>query len=427
MGRYSIVSTLIALVLFPVLSIAQFNNSTTSPYSRFGLGDLQDYSLGRTAAMGGASLASRNSLQINTSNPASYTSVDSLFFLFEFGINGKFSNYRNDIASMNSTDVNFRYFAMNFQITNWLATGMGLTPYSDVGYDLQLNQTINYTGDFQTNYYGEGSLSRAFLGLSIEPVKTISLGANLNYLFGTLTRNAEVYFLSASDFYNIQKYEKIRLRDFGMDFGVQATVPVKKDQHITFGAILENKPEYKAFSSDITQKNISSGTSGAQDTLNSKYGEINGTIRFPLTYGAGISFVKENSLEINFDYFHQNWSQAIFFGSYNPVLTDLNKFALGAEWIPDRFSIRGYLNRIAYRGGIKFENSYLILNGQQINDVGITFGVGLPIYRSNSTINVATEIGRKGTRKNDLVAENYIKFNLSVNLHDIWFVKRRFD
>lgn len=427
MGIFSKVSLLTGLVLFPVLLFAQFNNNTTSPYSRFGLGDLQYYSFGRTTAMGGASLASRNSLQINTSNPASYTSVDSLFFLFEFGMNGKFSNYRNDIASMNSTDVNFRYFTMNFQFNNWLATAMGLTPYSDVGYDLQLNQTLQYSGDVQTNYFGEGSLSRAFFGLAAEPVKNISVGANLNYLFGTLNRNAEVFFLSASDFYNIRKYEKIRIRDFGMDFGVQATIPVKKDQKVTIGAILENKPEYKAFSSDITIKNISSGTSGAQDTLNSKYGENTGHIRFPLTYGAGLSFVKENSLEINFDYFHQKWSQAIFFGSYNPVLTDLNKFALGAEWIPDRFSIRGYLNRIAYRGGIKFENSYLMLNGQQINDIGITFGVGLPIYRSNSTINVATEIGRKGTRKNDLVAESYVKFNLSVNLHDIWFVKRRFD
>src|SRR5665648_222779 len=124
MGRFRIVYFLVGLLLLPALLSAQFNNNTTSPYSRFGLGDLQSNSFGRTAAMGGASLASRNSQQINTSNPASYTAVDSLAFLFEFGVNGKFSSYKNNISSFTSNDVNFRYFAMNFQITNWLATSM---------------------------------------------------------------------------------------------------------------------------------------------------------------------------------------------------------------------------------------------------------------------------------------------------------------
>jgi hypothetical protein len=418
---------MVGLVIFPALLFAQFNNNTTSPYSRFGLGDLQFNSFGRTVAMGGASLASRNSLQINTSNPASYTSVDSLNFLFEFGVNGKFSNYKNDIGSMNTTDVNFRYFAMSFQFANWLATSMGLTPYSDVGYDVQIYETIDNTGDVFTKYYGEGSLSRAYFGLAIEPVKNISLGANLNYLFGSLNRNAEVYFLGASDFYSIQKYEKIRMRDFGMDFGLQATLPIKKDQKITIAAILENKPKYTAFHSDIIQKNLSSGTSAARDTLHFIDEDDNGKIQFPLTYGTGVSFVKDNIVEINFDYLHQSWSKANFFGPADPVLTDLDKFAIGAEWIPNRFSIRGYLNRIAYRAGLKYEKSYLMLNNQQIKDLGISFGVGLPIYRSNSTVNVAAEIGRRGTKEHNLVVENYAKLNLSVNLHDIWFVKRRFD
>ena len=180
--------------MFPTFVFAQFNNNTTSPYSRFGLGDLHSSSFGRTAAMGGASIASRNSFQINTSNPASYTAVDSLAFLFEFGLNGKFSSYSNDITTMKTNDVNFRYMVMNFQITNWLATSLGLTPYSDVGYDVKVNETVDNTGDVYSTYYGEGSLSRAYFGAAIEPFKNVSFGANLNYLFGTLNRNSEVYF-----------------------------------------------------------------------------------------------------------------------------------------------------------------------------------------------------------------------------------------
>jgi hypothetical protein len=71
--------------------------------------------------------------------------------------------------------------------------------------------------------------------------------------------------------------------------------------------------------------------------------------------------------------------------------------------------------------------SYLTLEGQQINDLGISFGVGLPVYRSNSTINISAELGRKGTKQHNLVLENYARLNLSVNLYDLWFIQRRFD
>ena len=216
------------------------------------------------------------------------------------------------------------------------------------------------------------------------------------------------------------------MRDFGLNLGFQATIPMKDKQHLNVGLILENKPEYTAFISDITQKNLTSGSTTDQDTLNFQ-DEEQGKIQLPLTFGAGISYVKEDVLEVNFDYLHQSWSKAKFFGTPNQDLTDLDKFAVGAEWIPDRFSIRSYLNKIAYRAGLKYEKSYLLLNNQQINDFGISFGVGLPIYRSNSTINVSAELGRRGTKQYNLVVENYAKLNLSVNLYDLWFIKRRFD
>lgn len=430
MGRFRRVVIIAGLLLLPALLFAQFNNNTSSPYSRFGLGDLQPYSFGRTSAMGGASLASRNNQQINTSNPASYTAVDSLVFMFEFGLNGKFSNYSNDITSMNTNDINFRYFAMNFQITNWMATSLGLTPYSDVGYNVEVNDEVENAGNILLRYYGEGSISRAYWGLAFEPVKNISVGANLNYMFGMLNRNAETYFLDAADFYNNQKFESLRLRDFNLSFGAQATLPLNENQHLTFAAVLENKPTYTGFLSDLTRKIISiqvGNTSRSdQDTINFQ-SQDRSAIEFPLTYGFGLSYVKKNSLEVNADYYRQAWSNAKFFGENNPILTDLDKFAVGAEWIPDRFSIRSYISRIAYRAGLKYEKSYLKLDGQQINDFGISFGVGLPVYRSNSTVNVSAELGRKGTKENNLVLENYAKINLSVNLYDLWFIQRKFD
>ena len=428
MGRFNKVIILAGMLLAPVLLLAQFNNNTTSPYSRYGLGDLQPYGFGRTTAMGGAIFASRNAQQINATNPASYTSIDSLAFLFEFGVIGKFSNFSSDISNSNANDINFRYFAMSFQIKNWLATSLGLMPYSDAGYDIEVTQSADVVGDVLHKYYGTGSLSKAYLGFAFDLVKNISLGLNVNYIFGSLTQNGEQYALQISDFDDLQKYENIRVSDFGLTFGLQGTLPVKENDRITVGAVLESKPKYTAFYSDLTRKIVSGNSSF--DTLNVQ-NEEKASIEFPLTIGLGVSYVKQNKLEINADYYYQAWSKAKF---NDPMpqelgdhLTNLNKFALGAEWIPNQFSIGSYLNRIAYRGGLKYEKTYLELDGQQIKDFGISFGVGLPVYRSNSTINVSAEIGRRGTKQNNLVLEKYAKLNLSINLYDVWFIKRRYD
>ncbi len=407
---------------------AQFNNSTTSPYSRYGLGDLESYSFGRSAAMGGATLASRYNLQINTANPASYTATDSLNFLFEFGLQGNFSKYKTDISSMESNDVNFNYFAMCFRINDWMATSLGLLPYSNVGYDVEANDDLENTGAYNTRYFGEGTISDAYMGLAIEPIKNISLGINVNYRFGNLIRNSELGFADPT-MYLLQRYSRLRIRDFGIELGAQVTLPLKDDKQIVFAAVLENKPKYTSITSDLVLKDVYFAKILDQDTLFSAE-EEKSKIVFPTSIGLGVSFSKKNVYEINVDYYHQNWSKAsapIGEGDLFDGMEDLNKFAVGAEWIPDRTSIRSALKRVAYRAGFNYEQTYHSFDGHQINSFGISFGLGLPVYRSNSTINISAEFGRRGTTKYSLVREDYAKVNFSANLHDLWFIQRKID
>ncbi len=407
---------------------AQFNNSTTSPYSRYGLGDLESYSFGRSAAMGGATLASRYNLQINTANPASYTATDSLNFLFEFGLQGNFSKYKTDISSMESNDVNFNYFAMCFRINDWMATSLGLLPYSNVGYDVEANDDLENTGAYNTRYFGEGTISDAYMGLAIEPIKNISLGINVNYRFGNLIRNSKLTFADPT-MYLLQRYSKLRIRDFGIELGAQVTLPLKDDKQIVLAAVLENKPKYTSITSDLVLKNVYFAQILDEDTLFSAE-EEKSKIVFPTSIGLGVSFSKKNVYEINVDYYHQNWSKAsapIGEGDLFDGMEDLNKFAVGAEWIPDRTSIRSALKRVAYRTGFNYEQTYHSFDGHQINSFGISFGLGLPVYRSNSTINISAEFGRRGTTKYSLVREDYAKVNFSANLHDLWFIQRKID
>ncbi len=429
--RNNALSVVIVLIFCGLSGFAQ-NNNTTSPFSRYGLGDLHHYGYGRTAAMGGASLGSRHSVQINSANPASYNANDSLSFIFDFGVDGTYSKYKSATGKMNVNDVNFRYFSLSWPVTKWFGAGMGIQPFSDMGYEVAFSEEITGVGNAYHNYSGEGTTSKAFFGASISPFKGLSLGANLNYIFGRITQNTGIGFDSADLFY-ISKVEGTRLRDFTLTYGLQYDLKLKENQYLTLGATFENQSDLTALHSVYSQKIITVSSSSLSDTLE-YIPESKSFIKLPSTFGVGLSYSKINKLEINADYYYAGWSKSSFFGEklYNPAtdnvdLVNQSRISAGFEYIPEAFSIRNYFKRVRYRAGIHHESSYLKINNHQIKEFGVSFGAGFPFPKSKSTANFALEFGKKGTTTDNLVRNNYTKFSLYLNLYDYWFVKRKFD
>jgi len=418
------------LIICGLSGFAQ-NNNTTSPFSRYGLGDLHHYGYGRTAAMGGASLGSRHSVQINSANPASYNANDSLSFIFDFGIDGTYSKYKSATGNMNVNDINFRYFSLSWPVTKWMGAGMGVQPFSDMGYEVAFTEALTGVGNVYHNYSGEGTTSKAFFGTSISPFKGLSIGANLNYIFGRLNQNTGIGFDSADLFY-ISKQEGTRLRDFTLTYGLQYDLKLKKDEYLTLGVTFEKQSDLTALHRLYSQKIITVNSSSLSDTLE-YIPEGKDIIKLPSTFGIGLSYNKVNKLEINADYYYAGWSKATFFGSKlytagdNVELVNQSRISAGVEYIPEAMSIRSYMKRVRYRAGIHHESSYLKLNNHQIKEFGVSFGAGFPFPKSKSTANFALEFGKQGTTADNLVRNNYTKFSLYLNLYDYWFVKRKFD
>ena len=429
--RINALSVVIVLIICGLSGFAQ-NNNTTSPYSRYGIGDLHQNGYGRTAAMGGASLGSRHSVQINSANPASYNANDSLSFIFDIGVDGTYSKYKSSTGKMNVNDVNFRYFSLSWPVTKHIGMAMGVQPFSDMGYDVAYSEVVGGIGNVYHNYQGEGTTSKAFFGAAISPFKGLSLGANLNYIFGRLNQNTLISFDSADLFY-ISKTEGTRLRDFTLTYGLQYDLKLKKGQHLTLGVTLENQSNLTALHRVFSEKIITINSTSLVDTLNYTP-EGKGIIKLPSTFGIGLSYSKIDKLEINADYYHAAWSQSTFFGEklYNPITDDAelvnqSRISAGAEYIPEAYSIRSYMKRVRYRVGFHQESSYLKLNNHQIKEFGMSFGAGFPFPKSKSTANFALEFGQQGTTADKLVKNNYTKFSLYLNLYDYWFVKRKFD
>ena len=429
--RNNALSVIVVLILCGFSGFSQ-NNNTTSPFSRFGLGDLNHYGYGRTSAMGGASIGSRHSIQINSANPASYNANDSLSFVFDFGVDGTLSNYKSTNEKMKVNDVNFRYFSLSWPVNKWFGAGMGIQPFSDMGYDVSVVEALTGVGNVYHSYQGEGSTSKAFFGASVSPFKGLSFGANLNYIFGRLNQNTTIAF-DAADLFFISKTEGTRLRDFTLTYGLQYDLKLKQDEYLTLGITFEKQTDVTTLHRVFSEKIITVNSSSLIDTLKN-IPESKSSIKLPSTFGIGLSYNKTNKLEINADYYYAGWSKATFFGEklYNPAtdnveLVNQSRISAGVEYIPEATSIRSYLKRVRYRAGLHEENSYIKLNGHQIKEFGVSLGVGFPFPKSKSTANFAVEFGKKGTLADNLIRNNYTKLSLYLNFYDYWFVKRKFD
>lgn len=420
----------ILLLVTPDIMYGQNTNSssTSSPYSRFGIGTLSGYSPGRTEAMGGIGIGTRYDLQINAGNPASYTAIDSMSFILDFGINMRNTAYKTTDAKNGSNNVNFDFLAFSFPIKKWWATALGIMPLSFKGYSIQRNDsTVNLQSS--TNFNGAGTLSKAFMGHAFNIGKHLSLGVNIWYLFGTLDDQTYIYLPNDASAYDYLSYNSLSVHNFGFTSGIQYHIQTKNKNTLVLGAVFEPKQSISSTYTIHEERELfrnSTTNTPIIDTIQHVTSTNNG-LTLPLSYGVGFSYGIKNKIVLGADYYHQQWSESIFLGEKQQYLTNRSRYSAGIEITPDENSIKSYWARSKYRFGLFYENSYLFLNNKQINNYGLTFGLGLAFPRSVSTINLSCELGQLGTKENNLIKESYAKFTLHFLLYDRWFTKRKFD
>ncbi len=420
----------ILLLLTSALTFGQA--AINSPYSRFGLGDHQKMGFTRNIAMGGISLGMRDPGFIDFQNPASLSSRDSLSFLFEFGIVGKQSELSIGDESAVSKDISFKNLSLAFPITKWLGAAAGIVPYSSLSYTIE-DQTREGDPEYDPEigvinhfYEGSGGVNKFFVGLGADLFQGFSLGINLSYLFGYLERSRLLAFVDEEYATSIDVKHKTTFGDLGFDLGMQYSFLFKEKFELTFGAVLNNERNIKGKVESFTQDALYSSTTLIYlDTVDFSSG-VKGKILIPRNLGVGFIFRYSDRLTIGADYFWQNWSEATFFGESDSLINS-NSLHAGLEFVPNRFALRNYLNRINYRIGGYYSNTYLQLEGEQLRDLGISFGVGLPLNRNRSMINLTFEYGKRGAQRKNLIEERYGMISFSLTLYDIWFMKRKFD
>ena len=417
--RKNIFSKVIVMICASLLSVAALHaqHNTSSPYSRYGYGNIIDGGFGQARAMGGLSIGLRPDQSINPSNPASYTAIDSLNFRFEAGVSFQISHQEGADAKSTTGSGNLEFIALQFPIRKWIAFSAGLTPYSVVGYNFQMTETSASSitsGSLMTTYKyaGEGGISQVYAGLSLRPFKWLSVGGNFQFNFGTISHASAATFDGTTAYHATTMTRGISVKDVSGLFGLQAIIPLKKEHTITLGGVYQLKSKLNA---DATQTIITTDTT----TLN-----FDNNFDLPMHWGVGVAYQYSDALLIGLDYKKEMWSDSRFFGTKE--FHDRSKITAGAQFIPDANG-RAYFQRVAYRIGTNFSQSYYEVNGEQLSSFSITTGWGFPLKKgTNPTLlNITFEYGHNGKVSESLIKEQYFKFTLNATINEIWFEKRR--
>ncbi|AND64339.1 hypothetical protein AX766_07925 [Flavobacterium covae] len=397
-------------VLFTLQNTAQ--TGSASFYSSYGLGETKFANSVENRSMAGMGVM-MDSIHVNFQNPASLSNIK----LTTLSMGGAFSSmkFKNTLLEEKAQRVTFDYLTAAFPLTNKLGVGVGLYANSYVGYKINSKEGLN-----TRNSEGLGGMNRAYLSIGYKVTSKLGLGVEFDYDFGIIQKNIiSIYDTDANATFERSKYE---VRGGNIRLGGYYKTKIAKYDFVTSGTVdlpLGLKVE------DLKNKGLIYTVTGAEINFGTEQKSSFRNNRNQFTFGS--TFGIDKKWAIGFE---------SSFATKGDIELDNNKalegegkakIALGGYYIPKYNAFSGYLNRVVYRGGLRYENIGILAQGESIKDKAITLGVGLPLGGTFSNVNIGFEYGQKGTTTSNLIKENYINFSIGFSFNDRWFVKRKYD
>ena len=427
------------IAVFLIISVCSFAQSGAygaySPYSIYGIGEISKQGTAYNKSMGGVGIASRNKRYINYLNPAAVTARDSLSFMADFGLSQKNTVFAQGELKSAKNTFNVYDFVMSFPIYKSSAFMVGITPFSDVGYDFSSVETdpkiIGNTGNIAYDSFGTGSIYQIFASAGATFWKRFSVGAELLFLFGNIDKVTDMNFEDAS-YRSLNSGHDLTVRGVTGKFGLQYEQKITSNVSMVFGATYRMKSKMRGYSTEYKYAVQSS----VADTLRYNVGVLKDEgLNFGDELGLGLSLKGREKWSAEFDYLRSDWrksgmDKAAGFSTVGAsVFTSSvsQSFRAGFEIVPNRNDIRYYLRRCAYRAGVYYDQSYYRLDDNDVNTLGITLGVTLPVFRWYNGISLGVDMGQRGSKKNNMIRERYAMFVIGFNIHDIWFQKPRYN
>jgi hypothetical protein len=427
------IKKIIAVVLLFTSVSLLAQRASSSPYSYFGIGDEFSNLTVEQSSMGGIGVAFSHYKYLNFTNPAAYSKLR--YTTYAFGALNNDLTIKSGSTEQSSTSTSLSYVSLAFPIGTKAGFALGLQPVSAVGYSLSSSLFDNVgdiiPSDF-TSYTGNGGVSRIYGSFGIQVYNGLSLGIEGDYSFGNVD-NSIINKITEADL-GTRYDEKTQIRGGSIKIGAQYEKELDNKLIVNAGATVKLENGLRVIGSDyLFSLDFISGAS--RDTLSTS--RIDGKFNLPLKSTLGFGVGKFDKWYAGIEYENQDaFSTSGLLANINGAYRygGSSRVSLGGFYLPKINSISSYWERVTYRAGFRYENTGLLVDGSgnntnftEINDFGISFGLGLPLKRLSS-VNMGFEFGKRGTIENNLIEENYFNFRLSLSLTDTnWFIKRKID
>ena len=397
-----------------------------SPYSVFGVGQMHQPGTAWNRSMGGVGIAARSNRYVNILNPASITARDSLSFMADFGLSGRISLFTEGDKKALNTTFSIDDFVISFPLWKHTAMMLGVTPVSDVGYNISYTEMDVDTGYRTFTSSGNGGIYQIFGAFAGTLWNRLSLGAEINYRFGNINKKASTSY-DESSMRDMASGDSLQVNNFTARLGVQYEHPLTHSTSLTVGAT------YK-FSTKLNGYSIHYEERGSYDRRRTSAALGEKSMKMGDELGIGISYRNTDRFLVELDYTRTDWSRSRLdevkgFSNVGDVTFSQSvgqAVRAGVAFTPNRNDIRYFMKRCTYRMGAYFDQSYYTVDGAHVNAVGITLGMTVPVFRGYNGITVGLDFGRRGLATSQ-VKETYFGFNLGFNVFDIWFQKRPYE
>lgn len=396
--------------------------SSSSPYSFYGIGEIRFKGTFENRNMAGMSVFG-DSISLNIANPAAHSKLRAT--TFSVGANNNNNTIESNEGSSKATRTSIDYFALGLPMGK-LAFTFGLLPYSSVGYKIRNNTLVNETETINT-FNGSGGVNRVFLASGYQINKNLSVGLEVNHNFGVIETNTTEYIVGIET--GAQELNSSRINGTSATFGLM--YDAKLSDKITAFTSMTYTPEtdLSLANSRVLKTVFSIPNVGDLELDRIDLPVENTSIKLPSKLTGGFALGNKQKWLLGTEITFQNARQMTnrFPDIDNVSFENSFRVTLGGFYIPKYNSFRSYFSRVTYRAGLRFENTGMVIQNQNINDYGMNFGFGLPVGGGLSKVNIGFEYGQRGTLNQNLVRENY--FNLSVGLTfiDKWFEKYKYE
>lgn len=394
---------------------------TLSPLSQFGIGLLTNPCTGFNSGMEGISYGMRGKNIVNPQNPASYSAIDSLTFIFDMGAYGQFSRLKQGENKINYTTGDLDYVTALFRVSKGVGVSFGFQPISQVGYDYTESSSapgVSYTTSYHARH---GGIQQYFIGVGWQPLQNLSVGMNLSYLHGDITRTVT----STSTEQYADSYTKVynsKVSSYKLDLGVQGMFPLNNTDEVTVGATYTMGHNLGADQELSYTNTESSRIYTAEDAL-----------AIPHSIGIGASYAHSNKWKAGIDYSAQFWKALDYpifkesgtFEMYSDYYKNRHRIAVGGEYCLNANSRRNFFDRIRYRAGLSYTTPYFNTNkGNGPKEFAASLGFGIPImngYNNRSILNLAVQWVNSDA--GGFIKENSLRIKLGLTFNELWFMK----